>query len=70
MRRPERRFYFELAEKFGMPVGVMLATISSRELTEWMAYYALRNAPEKPKSLTPAELRAMFAHRVMKKKGG
>ncbi len=39
--RPARRFYFRLALALGMPVGELLNRISSQELTEWMAYYAL-----------------------------
>ena len=35
---PERRFYFALAERLGCTVAELLARISSRELTEWMAY--------------------------------
>ena len=31
-------FYFSLAEKLGMPVGVMLKSMSSLELAEWVAY--------------------------------
>ena len=38
MDRPERQFYFRLAGHLGMPVRELLARISSRELTEWMAY--------------------------------
>lgn len=51
-----------------MPVGVMLAAMSSKEITEWMAYYAIRAEESNPKKgNTPAEIRAMFAHRVKKK---
>ncbi len=39
---PERRFYFALAEKLGMTVGELLRKISSRELTEWAAYYKIK----------------------------
>lgn len=52
-----------------MPVGEMLTRMSSAEVTEWMAFLQLEEeaAKPKPKSNTPAELRAMFAHRVVKK---
>lgn len=30
-----------MARELGMPVGVMLATMSSYELTEWIAYFNL-----------------------------
>jgi hypothetical protein len=39
---PERRFYFALAEKLGMTVGELLGKISSKELTEWSAYYRIK----------------------------
>lgn len=35
---PERKFYFSLAKELGMPVREMLQRISSKELTEWIAY--------------------------------
>lgn len=52
-----------------MPVGEMLARMSSAEITEWMAFFQLEDEAGKPKKpgSTPAELRAMFAHRVIKK---
>ena len=34
-------FYFFLAEKLGMTVGMLLAGIGSRELTEWQCYYRI-----------------------------
>lgn len=37
--RPQREFYFSLALRLGMTVDDMLHRISSRELTEWMAYF-------------------------------
>lgn len=37
-RRPERQFYFRLAAHLGTTVAELLARVSSRELTEWMAY--------------------------------
>jgi len=52
-----------------MPVGEMLARMSSAEITEWMAFFQLEEEATKPKKpgSTPAELRAMFAHRVVRK---
>lgn len=72
MRRPERRFYFFLAEKLGMPVGVMLRNMTSMEITEWMAFHSLQNAPdqteEEPKKKSAQDfLREKFGHRVKKK---
>ena len=50
-----------------MPVGEMLNRMSSAEITEWMAFYALeRDEATKPKT-TAADLRAAFAHRVKSK---
>jgi hypothetical protein len=43
---PERRFYFALAEKLGMTVGELLGKISSKELTEWMAYYRIKQVED------------------------
>ena len=49
LKNPERRFLFELAEKLGRTVGELLVgspahrPISSAELTEWEALWALRN---------------------------
>jgi len=39
--RPERRFYFRLARDLSMTVQQMLESISSYEITEWIAYYIL-----------------------------
>jgi len=39
--RPERRFYFRLARDLSMTVQQMLESISSHEITEWIAYYIL-----------------------------
>lgn len=36
MARPERQFYFRLAERLGMTVAQLLSSIDSSELTEWM----------------------------------
>lgn len=56
-----------------MPVGVMLASMSSTELTEWRAFFEVRaeeaeRAKKKP-AMTAADLRAALGHRVIKKKG-
>lgn len=37
-----------------MPVGEMLRRISSRELSEWMAYYQLQAGPAAPVAKPPA----------------
>ena len=49
LKNPFRRFLFELAEKLGRTVGELLygspghRPISSKELTEWIALWDLRN---------------------------
>lgn len=51
-----------------MTVGELLRRMDSREISEWQAYFQLRHEeahPEKPTSA--AQLRAQFAHRVVKK---
>jgi hypothetical protein len=35
-------FYFELAEQLGMSVSFMLEHMSSKEITEWMAFYNIK----------------------------
>lgn len=51
-----------------MPVGELLRRMDSRELTEWMAYFALQQqqAGAEPKSASAADIKAAFAHRVRK----
>jgi hypothetical protein len=39
--QPQRRFYFFLARELGKTVDELLRSLSSRELTEWAAYYRL-----------------------------
>lgn len=43
MHSPELRFYYDLADKKNMLVGEMLKKISSKELTEWVAYYRIKS---------------------------
>jgi hypothetical protein len=59
--RPERRFYFALAERLGIPVGEMLRRMDSRELSEWMAYYEWRDAPPSPLATAPQSAEAHAA---------
>lgn len=40
-RRPERRFWFQLALALGMSVREAQEKITSREFVEWMAFYRL-----------------------------
>jgi len=47
MLHPERRAYFELAEKLGMPVSELLDRVSSAELTEWFGLWKVRNVEAK-----------------------
>lgn len=53
-----------------MPVGEMLRQMDSREISEWMAYMAIKSepAPAKPEE-AKAKMRALFGNRVIKKKG-
>jgi len=37
--------WFQLAEIMGIPVGILQRQISSREFTEWVAYYSLEPTP-------------------------
>lgn len=54
-----------------MPVGYMLKAMKSNELTEWMAYFRIKNEvqskPKEKKIDTQKTLQAMFAHRLVKK---
>lgn len=53
-----------------MTVAQLLASLDSREITEWQAYFALkREANDKPKGSTADDIKAAFAHRIVKKKG-
>lgn len=56
-----------------MPVGVMLASMPSTELTEWRAYFEIaaeeRERATKKPAMTAADIRAALGHRVIKKKG-
>jgi len=65
--RPERRFYFDLALKLGIPVGEMLRRMDSAELTEWVAYFKVQE-PSKPKASDV--LKAQFANRIVRKNNG
>jgi hypothetical protein len=47
-----------------MPVGVMLKSMDSAELTEWIAYFRLQE-PEKPKAKDV--LKAQFANRITRR---
>jgi hypothetical protein len=49
-----------------MSVAGMLQSMSSSEVTEWMAYFSLQAPQEEKKPNTPEALKAMFAHRVKK----
>lgn len=41
MRRPRRRFYFNLALALGMPVSELLQRVSAPEMAEWLAFFDL-----------------------------
>jgi hypothetical protein len=55
-----------------MPVGEMLQRMSSRELTEWMAYFKILEEPDPPKEKpkTSDLLRAMYATKIVRKENG
>jgi len=42
-RDPELRFHLELAENLGMTREELLSRMSSKEMTHWMALFAIRN---------------------------
>jgi hypothetical protein len=48
-----------------MPVGEMLRRMDSAEITEWLAYFRIDEAP---KTKASDVLKAQFAHRVKRKK--
>ena len=47
-----------------MPVGEMLRRMDSAEITEWLAYFRIDEAP---KAKAADVLKAQFAHRVKRK---
>lgn len=47
MLHPERRAYFELAERLGMPVSELLERMSSSEITEWFGLWKVRTVERK-----------------------
>jgi len=47
-----------------MPVGEMLRRMDSAEITEWMAYFRVEEAP---KAKASDVLKAQFANRVKRK---
>jgi hypothetical protein len=52
-----------------MPVGIMLQSITSYEITEWMAYYGIKSTHVQEKQVSTEEvLRARFANRIKKRK--
>lgn len=51
-----------------MTVGDMLSRMTSAELTEWAAFFELRNNPPKPQQ-TKEEMRAVLDRMVIATKG-
>lgn len=49
--QPEKRFVYCLALRLGMTVSRLLEEVSSRELCEWMAFFALEK--EESPTLAP-----------------
>lgn len=43
---PERYNYFALAEKLGMTVRELLRSMTSADITEWLAYFKVKHAFE------------------------
>jgi hypothetical protein len=54
-------FYFRLAGHLKMTVGQLLVSMSSRELSEWMAYYRLEPFGDKNTELCFANALAIYA---------
>lgn len=50
----------------------MLSRMSSRELTEWMAYFKILENPDadKPKPKASEIMRAMYGNRIVRKENG
>lgn len=57
MTQYELRFYFELAEKFHCTVNELLERMESYEITEWIAYYKIKEE-ERKKAEKKAESKA------------
>ena len=54
-----------------MTVNGLLRSISSSELTEWQAYFKIKNELLNPKPNVPNTgeiLKSMYAHKVVRKK--
>ena len=52
-----------------MPVGVMLRSMTSLELTHWLAYYYLKADANRPKPQSPKEIRSVLNSMVRTGKG-
>lgn len=63
-------FYFWLAEKWGLPVRILLMITDSHELTEWIAYYkAVERIKAQPDEQSLAEQLKQIPSTVKSKKG-
>ncbi len=54
-----------MAETLGKTVSELLGSLTSSEITEWIAYLRLKNEMDKPDPLT--QLSKMFSGRIKKK---
>lgn len=55
--RPERVFMYRLARELGMTVGRLEAEADSREIAEWLAFFAIdEEERDKPKPQDPRKL--------------
>jgi hypothetical protein len=61
MNRPERFFYYQLAEALGYAsVSRLLREVTSQEITEWQAYFTLKeNVMEERIAAQKAKQRAI-----------
>lgn len=58
-----RRFQFKLALALGMTRGELIRTMSSREQSEWLAYFRLQDKPAAAADDDETQLRKVFGSR-------
>ena len=58
-----RLFYFRLARELGMPVGIMLKSMTSHEIGEWHAFFRYE-AREQERARKRAQLDAQVRARA------
>jgi hypothetical protein len=62
----ERRFYFSLARELGMTVKQLLASLDSRELSEWIAYFNLEKKKIDTQMTNTEKIKAFFSKKRKK----